>query len=323
MEIQLSVVIPTYRRPKLLLNCLSALGAQRFDPEAFEIIVVSDGPDKPTENVVTRWNVKNLPRIRYFHIPEKKGPAAARNYGWLNAKGGLVAFTDDDCIPDENWLQAFYNQYHAEDCLAFSGKTVVPVPEKPTDYELNIANLQTADFITANCCCTKKALAITGGFDEQFTMAWREDSDLEFKLIKAGIFIIKVGNAIVTHPVRKAAWGISIKEQKKTLYNALLYKKYPELYRQKIQPASPVHYYMIILAFFIMMTGFILRNTSFATGGFIIWMSLTLLFTLRRLHATTLAPYHLLEMVVTSLCIPFLSVYWQCYGAIKYRVLFI
>ncbi|WP_419701565.1 glycosyltransferase family 2 protein [Mucilaginibacter sp. NFX135] len=320
MEIKLSVVIPTYRRPKLLLNCLNALTAQNFDPGAFEVIVVSDGPDKLTETMLTNWSKLNYPLVRYFHTDEKKGPAAARNYGWLNARAKLVAFTDDDCLPDENWLQAFYSHYQQEHIAAFSGKTIVPLPEKPTDYELNTAGLQSADFITANCCCTKKALALAGGFDEQFTMAWREDSDLEFKLIQANIPIIKVNGAIVTHPVREAPWGISIKEQRKTLYNALLYKKYPALYRQKIQPVPPVHYYTVVVSFLIMIIGLAFRQNTMLYGGLLFWAVLSLWFVFQRLRATTLQPRHVLEMMVTSLFIPFLSLYWQWYGAIKYRV---
>jgi glycosyltransferase involved in cell wall biosynthesis len=321
MNIQISVVIPTCRRPKLLLRCLNALSAQRFDPEGFEVIVVSDGPDPVTANVLAGWSPERLPRLRYMTTTEKKGPAAARNYGWLNAKGALIAFTDDDCIPDPNWLSAIYSRYREEKYFALSGKTVVPVSEWPTDYELNTAGLQTADFITANCCCSKRALVAAGGFDEQFTMAWREDSDLEFKLIRANIPIYKVNEAVVTHPVRTAPWGISIKEQRKTLYNALLYKKDPVLYRQKIQPAPPVQYYTIIIAFIIMLAGLLIPDKTLTTIGLGIWLSLSLLFIFRRLRNTTLAPAHLLEMVVTSLCIPFLSIYWQWYGAIKYRVL--
>jgi glycosyltransferase involved in cell wall biosynthesis len=316
-------VIPTYRRPKLLLKCLNALQKQRFDPKAFEIIVVSDGPDKLTENMLAGWINESLPRLRFYHTAEKKGPAAARNYGWLNAKGELIAFTDDDCVPGENWLQAFYSRYQQEACVAFTGKTIVPVPQKPTDYELNIAHLQTADFITANCCCTKKALAATGGFDEQFTMAWREDSDLEFKLIEANIPIYKVPDAMVTHPVRQVPWGISIKEQKKTMYNALLYKKFPGLYRQKIQPAPPVNYYVTIVAFLTMVCGLMVQNKVLFMAGLITWAGLSLWLILRRLRSTTLAPQHFIEMVVTSLFIPFLSIYWQWFGAIKYRVLFV
>jgi glycosyltransferase involved in cell wall biosynthesis len=323
MNIQLSVVIPTYRRPELLLRCLRALMTQRFNRNAYEVIVITDGPDAITEKALNTFNKGRVNKVRYGATIVKKGPAAARNYGWLAAKGELIVFTDDDCIPDKNWLDAYYREYLRHTNSAFTGKTIVPIPEDPTDYELNTAGLQTADFITANCACPKKLLLTIGGFDEQFTIAWREDSDLEFKLINAGIPITKVNDAIVTHPVRHADWGISLKEQRKTMYNALLYKKYPSLYRQKIQPSPPVYYYAIISSFIIMLAGLMAKNNLLSKGGLILWLGLSLLFAYRRLKFTNRHINHLLEMVVTSLLIPFLSVYWQFYGAIKYRVLFI
>ena len=48
MNIVVSIVIPTYRRPELLKRCVRALLAQKFDKGRFEIIVVSDGPDERT-----------------------------------------------------------------------------------------------------------------------------------------------------------------------------------------------------------------------------------------------------------------------------------
>ena len=83
-------------------------------------------------------------------------------------------------------------------------------------------------------------------------MAWREDSDLEFKLLQKQIPIIHLTEALIVHPVREAPWGISIKEQRKGMYNALLYKKYPELYRKKIQPSPPWNYYIIVLSVLLM-----------------------------------------------------------------------
>lgn len=306
-----------------MLRCLTALLEQNFNTQAYEIIVVSDGPDKLTESALAGWVKQNKQAIKYFLTPQKKGPAAARNYGWLNAKGNLIAFTDDDCIPDENWLQSFVKKYDGSADIVFTGQTIVPISKRPTDYELNISNLQTADFITANCCCTKQALTKAGGFDEQFTMAWREDSDLEFRFIKAGVPIEKVEQAIVIHPVRQARWGVSIKEQKKTMFNALLYKKYPSLYRQKIQPAPPVNYYIIIGAVLTIIAGLIYASTLCIEAGSITWLVSSVWFIYKRLRSTTLAPNHFIEMTLTSFLIPFLSIYWQFYGAIKYRVLFI
>ena len=321
MNVQLSVVIPTYRRPELLLRCLQALKVQQFDHDAFEVIVITDGPDKLTEIALDTFQRGSSFSFIHIKMPQKRGPAAARNYGWKAAKGNLIVFTDDDCIPNENWLANYYKEYFKDPTRAFTGKTVVPVPKYPTDYERNVAGLESADFITANCACPKNILTDINGFDEQFTIAWREDSELEFKLISLGISITKINAAIVVHPVRSANWGISIKEQKKTIYNALLFKKYPLLYRQKIQPSSPVYYYTIIACFILMLFGIISKANIFFVFGLLSWLGLW--FAYRRLKFTSRKLGHLLEMAVTSLLIPFLSVYWQFYGALKYRVLFI
>jgi glycosyltransferase involved in cell wall biosynthesis len=320
---QISVVVPTYRRPELLLRCIRALITQRFKRDQFEIIIVSDGPDDSTSDLVRKYFRRRVQQVHYYALPEKKGPAAARNYGWLVARGELIAFTDDDCIPEKNWLQSFADAYKTSGTSAFTGRTVVPIAKRPTDYELNIANLQTADFITANCCCTKKALEMTGGFDEQFSMAWREDSDLEFKLMQEHIRIARVERAVVVHPVRKVRWGISIMEQKKTMYNALLYKKYPELYRQKIQQRPPVVYYATILSFLTFLGGLASGSKVVAVSGGSLWCGLTTVFIVRRLRHTSLSANHIAEMTVTSMVIPFLSIYWQAYGDFKFKTILI
>ena len=320
---QISVVIPTYRRPGLLLKCLHALVTQQFNGDHYEIIVVSDGPDELTNNMFNNRTGLKQHRVHYYHLPEKKGPAAARNYGWLLAKGELIAFTDDDCIPDKYWLQNLWNNYTPGSNVALAGRTIVPLPHKPTDYERNISQLETADFITANCCCSKITLQTIGGFDEDFRMAWREDSDLQFKLLKENISIIRVNNACVIHPIRKVKWGISIKEQKKTMFNVLLYKKYPDLYRQKIQRMPPFQYYTIIVSFLVMLAGFTLHLNLLFVAGWLVWLGFTLAFTAKRLQNTTLEFDHVLEMFVTSFIIPFLSIYWQAYGSFKYKALLI
>ncbi|WP_454802329.1 glycosyltransferase family 2 protein [Mucilaginibacter phyllosphaerae] len=321
--IVVSIVVPTYRRPKLLLNCLQALMLQKFDKWLYEIIIVSDGPDEQTCKLVNSLTICEYPHVRYLPLPAKKGPAAARNHGWLNARGKIIAFTDDDCTPDPYWLRELVKHCNPNHDIALTGKTIVPISKRPTDFELNTAGLQSADFITANCACTKNAIIRAGGFDEQFGMAWREDSDLEFKLINNDIPIIRVDSAIVVHPVRSSAWGVSIKEQKKTMYNALLYKKHPELYNEKICQKTPVLYYCIIAAFIMVVLGLVSTQHSIIFVGLAGWLSLTCYFIFKRLYTTKLSISHIGEMVVTSFIIPFASVYWQWYGAIKYRVLFI
>lgn len=320
---KISVVIATYKRPQLMARCLQSLRRQDFDAEAYEIIVVSDGPDAATEEVCKAENANEAVRLQYFSLPRKKGPAAARNLGWRQAGSALIVFTDDDCIASPAWLKDIWKNYAGEALIAFSGQLSVPLERVPTDYEKNASRLEAASFITANCGSTRAALEQVQGFDERFGLAWREDSDLEFKLLEARIPVIKIDGALVVHPVREAGWGVSIREQKKCLYNALLYKKFPALYREKIGSAPLWNYYMMIIFFLLFLVSVYSGRRTAALLFFSAWSCLVARFTAKRLKGTSRSWRHVLEMMVTSMVIPFLSVYWTLYGAKKFRVLFL
>lgn len=322
MQMKISVVIPTYRRPHLLVRCLEALMRQNFNTNEYEIIVVSDGPDPDTNEAMKLWIDTVIPKIRYISTSEKKGPAASRNAGWMNAEGRLIAFTDDDCLPSPGWLRTAWNAYKGEQLVVFTGKVIVPVSRHPTDYERNIAKLETAEFVTANCICTRQALKCVGGFDERFSMAWREDSDLHFNFISNDIPIYPV-QAVVTHPIREAPWGVSIKEQKKGIYNALLYKKYPELYRQRIKPHSSWNYYAMLLFFSGVIFLLVQGHPMMALVPLFCWLTLLISFIEKRLSDTSRSQRHVIEMIITSVLIPFASVFWQLYGSVKFRVWFL
>jgi glycosyltransferase involved in cell wall biosynthesis len=327
MAIDASVVIPTYKRKELLSRCLYSVINQSFDCNRFEIIVVTDGPDKETaETVNTISKQFNFcPSIRCISLKKKGGPAAARNAGWKSAKGELIIFTDDDCIPLFYWIENFvtaYQQFNKEE-IAFTGKVKVPVSDRPTDHARNTALLEKAEFVTANCACSKKALEKIDGFDEDFTMAWREDSALQFDLCEENIPIKKVSEAIIIHPVRSAPWGISIKEQRKSMFNPLLYKKHPVLYQQKIHNRRPIHYYGIIFLAISALTAAASENETIMGFSFIGCICLIIWFMCKRLAGASLKLSHVLEMFVTSLIIPFLSVFWTLYGAIRYKIFFL
>ena len=122
----------------------------------------------------------------------------------------------------------------------------MPLPDDPTDYERNAAGLATSEFVTANCFYLRSALEAVEGFDERFAMAWREDADLWLTFIERGEPLVAAEDAIVVHPLRPAPWGVSLSQQRKSQYNALLYKKHPVLYRQRVQPGPPPGYYPIV-----------------------------------------------------------------------------
>ena len=286
---KVSVVVPTCGRPELLQRCLATLESQSLPREDYEIIVVDDS------------------RLR-------SGPAAARNRGWVQAKAPIVAFTDDDTEPDRDWLREGLAAF-TDDVDAVSGRIVMPIPDQPTDYERDAQGLERSEFVTANCFLRRPMLERLGGFDEDFKLAWREDSDLHFRLLAAGARLVRAPKAVVVHPVRAASWGVSIKQQRKVMFDALLFKKHRRLYRERIRAGARWDYYLI--------TGCLLLMLAGSGVAAAVWLLMTGRFFVHRMRGASWRPSHVLEMLVTSALIPPLAVFWRFAGAVKYRVAFL
>ena len=362
MPILVSVVVPTYKRPELLNRCLEALMAQDFDPSAYEVVVVDDALDEATRRIVEDWasraesfmivpdpallftektaefpgdlslfpryskssfvRVPGIPLLRYISNTETHGPAAARNRGWRIASGEIIAFTDDDCLPQSGWLKHGVAAFK-DGVVGVSGKVIVPLPDKPTDYELNMAELAHSQFVTANCFYRRSALLEVDGFDERFTIAWREDSDLFFRLIERRFCLAEAPDAVVVHPVRPARWGVSLAQQRRSQFNALAFKKHPQLYRQNLQSSPPWEYYSVLATLLMAVFAGLTNQLLVMLAALTIWSALTLRFFVRRIRYTSHSLSHITEMFITSILIPPLSVFWRLLGALKYRVVFL
>ena len=319
-----SVVVPTCGRPDLLTRCLNALGQQNIGSRFFEIIVVDDRPSEATRaafRACAAAIIRTGNDMRYVASSGPHGPAAARNRGWRLARSDIVAFTDDDTEPHPQWLLNGLNAL-AGSLDAVSGRIVMPIPPRPTDYERDASGLERAEFVTANCFCRKQLLERVGGFDERFELAWREDSDLQFRLMEAGARIGQARDAVVVHPVRPAGWGVSLKQQKKVMFDALLFKNHPRLYRERIRSRPRWDYYAIVA---MLMAALI--SAWYGSGLFVAvflgsWAAMTARFCAARLRGTAHTPAHVLEMIITSALIPPIAVFWRLAGAIRFRVRF-
>ena len=287
-ELLVSVVVPTCGRPALLERCRAALERQSLPRSRYEILVADD-------------------------TALRSGPAAARNRGWRRARAPIVAFTDDDTVPDARWLEEGIAAVR-RGADAAVGRTVMPIPRAPTDYERNESGLERAEFITANCFVRRYVLERLGGFDESFRLPWREDSDLHFRLLEGGLRIARAERAVVVHPVRPAPWGVSLRQQRKVMFDALLFRKHPRLYRERIRATPRWDYYVIV--------GSLVASLA-SPWWLLVWATLTARFCAQRLRGTSKAPAHVAEMIVTSVLIPLLSVFWRLVGALKYRVAFV
>ncbi len=326
---RISVVVPTYKRRDYLERCLRALLAQDFPPADYEIIIADDAASDQTRQQVEDWSARTSAEgytLRYLPVTSKTahGPAAARNAGWRAAQSEIIAFTDDDCIPEQRWLSSGLAAFEsADDIAAISGRIVIPMSTSVTDYEYNAYQLTRSEFVTANCFYRRATLLQVDGFDERFTSAWREDTDLYFTLLEHDLPSIAVPEAVVMHPVRPARWGISVHQQRKSMFNALLYKKHPALYRQKVQAAPPWHYYSILGALLVAIVAGIFGLWLLSLIAVSAWLYMTVRFSVQRLRKTVRTPTHITEMLVTSALIPPLCIFWRVYGMLKFRVFFL
>jgi GT2 family glycosyltransferase len=316
-----SVVVPTRGRPSLLACCLDALSRQTLAPDRYEIIIVDDGPSADTRAVVEDYAARMSERglsIHYVPSYGPHGPAAARNRGWRRALAQVIAFTDDDTQPDRGWLEAGLRAFQPE-IQAVSGSIVMPLPDSPTDYELDASGLTRSEFVTANCFCRRSALERLGGFDERFLMAWREDSDFHFRLLRSGARVVKADDAIVVHPVRPAGWGISLRQQKKIMFDALLYRKHPGYYRARVRKSARWDYHIAVLALLTIPLAMAVSMPALALGAAAVWGAITLTLCAKRLRHTSRRFSHVIEMLFTSAVIPPVAVFWRLVGSIKYR----
>lgn len=318
-----AVVVPTFRREALLERLLGALTSQALPSAAYEVIVCDDARSEATRRQVERWSGTGDVRVRYeCSARPRSGPAHARNVGWRSTMAPVIAFTDDDTIPSPDWL------LRALDALmpgvdVVHGRVRVPLGERPTDHERDVARLDTGVFVTANCICRRDALRRVGGFDERFRTAWREDSELYFKLLDAGATVVYDPSVIVDHPPRPARLGECLRAEAKHRYDALLYKLHPRRFREEIGREAPAEYYAGVAAAGIGLAGLLAGSRGLAVAGLAAWAISTARVATRRLRGTSRRPAHLAEVAATSAVIPVLSLYWRARGAVEFRTGFL
>ena len=211
-----TLVVPTLGRPSLAA-LLESLGASE-GPAPDELLLIDDRPRGDASLLPAGTDPSTLSRcpVRVLHSGGR-GPAAARNVGIRASRSRWVAFLDDDVVVTPTWLADLHRDLSeaAGPVGGVQGQVTVPLPagRRPTDWERGTAGLASARWITADMAYRSDVLAATGGFDERFPRAFREDADLALRVQDAG-FELRRGRRGIVHPVRPAAWSASIRQQR-------------------------------------------------------------------------------------------------------------
>lgn len=195
-EINLSIVVPTYKRPDNLDRFLNAVVHQITPGRS--LIIVNDGShDNQYVNVIKKYK----DYLTYLTLPSNQGPAAARNVGAKISMGNYIIFTDDDCIPPPDWLNIlsdYITVYPEADLIG--GPTKPLLSEKPSLIEQFLCQQkmypQPSYHIhgiyclpTANFAIKRDLFIKMAGFDERFKLAGGEDLHLTQKIKTSGATI--------------------------------------------------------------------------------------------------------------------------------------
>lgn len=202
-----SVIVPTFERCRELEDCLDALSNLDYPRDLFEVIIVDDGSSTSPEPIVTRF-------IQHINVrliaQQHSGPAAARNRGVREAKGGIIAFTDSDCQIDRDWLNVLAAEFAEAPDVIIGGRTINQLNENfyssasqlIIDYLYSYHNQETdqPSFFTSNNLALKAVIFYNlGGFDPGFSLPAAEDRDLCDRCVLNGYKLIYEPGAVVYH----------------------------------------------------------------------------------------------------------------------------
>jgi GT2 family glycosyltransferase len=205
-----SVIIPTRARPAQLSACLESLRQLEFSRGKFEVIVVDDGSPIPlpkrSDDARSCIGGHEVVLLRIAHA----GPAAARNAGAKIARGRFIAFTDDDCVVETNWLTSMESRLCEDPEQMIGG----PVINRLIDNTYAVTSQIILDsvyahynadpcsasfFASNNMAMSAELFHQIGGFDAGFPRAAAEDRDICNRWRHAGLRMTYAPEALVYH----------------------------------------------------------------------------------------------------------------------------
>lgn len=256
----ISVVVATYNRGKLLVNCIKSLMKQSYPKNKYDIIIVNDGStDSTIEDI--KYFVKKWKKIRIITHKKNMGEAASRNTGIKSSHGEIIAFLDDDCIADKNWLSSISTAF-VEGIDGVEGRTITK--EKKGPFDNYVENLSGGKYMTCNMSY-RSSIIKKIECDDRLKYPNRVDSDLAFSVIERGGKIVFEKNAVAEHAVIKGSFLSKMRKKRFFMNDVLLYKKHPVLYRKHIKfPFERFTPFYIGFALLSFVNIFMLAGTLFA-----------------------------------------------------------
>lgn len=224
-----SIIIPTFNGAQRIGHCLDALAKQTAGT-GIEILVVDDGSTDDTVKVAGRY-----PSVRVIS-QKNAGPAAARNRGAREAKGRILLFTDDDCVPMPDWLNAMLDCFRDPQVVGAKGvyrthQRGIAARFVQIEYEDKyrlMSNLPSIDFVdTYSAGFIRDRFLEMNGYDTSFPVACAEDIELSYRMSARGWKMKFAPNAVVYHTHPASISSYLKKKYKFAFWRVLAVRKNP------------------------------------------------------------------------------------------------
>ena len=214
MSPEVAVVVPTFERPDRLRRLVAALEQQTAPRDEWELVVVDDGSGDETPAVLAELRRSTSVDLRVERLPHNQGPAMARNVGWRSTSAPLLAFTDDDCVPEPGWLAAGVTALRSGARTGIvQGRTLhadIPAGARHT-WRTVVRDVPAPSpwFEGCNLFARRDALEAAGGFDEE--IGWfGEETALGWEVLERGWRRGWAPAAVVRHDIfdRPLKWHL-------------------------------------------------------------------------------------------------------------------
>jgi cellulose synthase/poly-beta-1,6-N-acetylglucosamine synthase-like glycosyltransferase len=201
-----SIIIPMYNEEKTIRKCIESLLNQSYPSDKYEIIVVSDGCNDNSENIV-RKIIESEEKVEIKLVrQENQGVATARNFGVKFSQWPILLFIDADCIADYRWIEEMikpflrYNVVGVQGAYKTKQKEIVAQLAQ-IEFEERFRKLQQREYVdfvgSFSAAYKREIFEKFNGFYTKFVM--NEDVDLAYRISSDGYKLYFNPEAIVYH----------------------------------------------------------------------------------------------------------------------------
>ena len=290
----------------MLPHALNAIARQDFPSSRFELIVVDDTASGQNKKVTDSFKGKITNLI--FISPGHQGAAKARIKAFAQAKGDIIAFTDEDTLPKKDWLSQIKKAFDAHpEAAGIEGKvytdTIKPLFSNAPE------NLHGGIYIGCNTHYRRAVLEKVNYYDPEFYF-WREDTNLAFKALTQGK-IIFVPEVVTHHPAKSIAPVSLWKNLHHLKDDMLLFRRFPQKTVSFVGREWIRHAGVSAMAWLLVLAGYALDGWIGLALGIIIYGIFRTLLNLQKKRFTFKEGAQFLFITfVRDLAFPFYFVYY-------------